>query len=149
MLMIFPPEPQSGMLGRHWAVDFEEERILRHLLLKGRYLGQRHIPPQKPNAKTASNSQGHTWLACTVAKLAPSASEDPSESEQGTALAEPGPAGVGASCAKVLCLWHHSLPSPRTRFSDEPQHTGKMATEWEGMGYKDRETNEMTYGPPP
>lgn len=93
--MIFPPEPQSGMLGRHWAVDFQEERILRHLLLKGRYLGQRHVPPQKPNAKTASNSQGHTWLSCTVATLAPSASEDPAGSEQGTALAGPGPAGIG------------------------------------------------------
>lgn len=83
MLMIFPPEPQSRMLGRHRAVDFEEERILRQLLLKGRYLGQRHVPPQKPNAKTASNSRGHTWLACTVAKLAPSASEDPSGVSKG------------------------------------------------------------------
>lgn len=44
-------------------MDFEEERILRRLLLKGRYLGQRHVPPHRPTVEKAPHSQSHTWLA--------------------------------------------------------------------------------------
>lgn len=95
------------MLGQHQAVDFQEERILRHLLLKGRYLarGISHLTGiMQKEKKNASKSQGHTWLAFAVTKLGPLASEDSSGCWQRTALAEPEPAGVGASCAKVLCL---------------------------------------------
>lgn len=51
---------------KHQAMDFEEERILRCLLLKSRYLGQRHVPPHRPNAKNVPHSQSHTWLACVA-----------------------------------------------------------------------------------
>lgn len=52
------------MLGWHQAVDFQEERILWHLLLKGRYLGQRYVPLPRHDAKKALNSQGHLAGLC-------------------------------------------------------------------------------------
>lgn len=51
---------------------------------------------------------------------------------------------------RCYAVWHHFLPSHRIRLSDELQHignTGNMATEQEGMGYKNTETNGVTYGP--
>lgn len=139
------------MLGQHQAVDFQEERILRHLLLKGRYLarGISHLTGiMQKEKKNASKSQGHTWLAFAVTKLAPLALK--------TLL------GVGKGLhwqnlslqvwehlvQRCCAFWHHFLPSHRIRLSDEPQHTGKVATEWEGMGYKNR-NNGVTYGPLP
>lgn len=50
---------------------------------------------------------------------------------------------------RCYAFWHHCLSGPRIRFSDEPQRTGKMFTEWEGMGYKNTGTNGVTHGPPP
>lgn len=100
--------PQSHRVGcwvssRPWTFRKNPEAPA----VEGQASGQRHIQPHRQNAnkkKKAPKSQGHIWLAFAVTKLAPLASEDSSGSWQRTALAEPEPAGVGASCAKVLCL---------------------------------------------
>lgn len=89
-----------------------------------------------------------TWLACAVARLAPLAFEDPSGSWQGIPWQNLSLQVWEHLVERCCAFWLHFLPSHRIRLSDEPQYTGKVATDGGGRVIK-TETNGVTYGPPP
>lgn len=103
----------SGKMGRHEAKDFQEERILRHLLLKGRCLGQRHVPPHRPSAKTVYHSQGHTWPAwVAMAQSAPWPLKTLLGVGTGLDWKRPSLQVWKHLLQRCCAFWHHYLPGP-------------------------------------